>query len=162
MATPRHHLRSTLIAAAAIWGVSLVSPGMAAADSPGRDRALAMLRSGCCCVTRPTSGCCCETKTPLTLNPDQASFPAGASAVETAERVADSASGTCGCASSAPAAPGPSPDRQTAGGGLDPGHGVDRVWHGHVACPSPAMAAALRPGGLSKCPLYLRTARLLI
>ncbi len=162
MATPRHHLRSTLIAAAAIWAVSLVGPGTAAADSSGRDRALAMWRSGCCCVTRPTSGCCCETKTPLTLNPGQVSGGSGASAVETAEGGADSATGTCGCASSAPAAPGPAPDRQTAGGGLDPGHGVDRVWSGHVTSSSAAMAPALRPRGLSKCPLYFRTARLLI
>lgn len=143
--------------------VGIVSATQDATAGPAsRDRALAMWRSGCCCVTRPTSGCCCETSNPISLTSTPAS-ESSRRATAGAGVPLDSRSGrTCQCRSADPArAPSNSESR---GGDERPDSIAAESSAGLpvMAIPAPPTRTVSPHASPPKAPLYLRTARLLI
>lgn len=165
MGKPRHYLRSLPIALMAIMGMLLVIDGASASAATGEGRMGEMRRNGCCCVTLPAGGCCCEPATPATEVPrtavNQSAIELRAVAVAPV-RLSSPRSG-CQCRAYDPVAPAgqeePRPEHRR-------GDSVAGDFTGILAfaeiLPTPSLPTVAPPARLSRSPLYLRNARLLI
>jgi hypothetical protein len=157
MSTTRPHLRSSLIALAAIWGVSLT--GVVEAATGGQCPPSPISRP--CCVVHPERcNDCCP--------------PSGALAIDLGDSQGLKASGialisegqcrlaACRCSSNEPATPSPKPDRRTtAEGPSDLQASIPPEWLGHHLSQTPAVLVPSDAIGRLHRPLYLLTTHLL-
>ena len=156
MGSPRHHLRSSRVALAALWVVMLVLPVAKAGAATSAAPRSEMKRNGCCCPTLPTGGCCCQffaSTATLTGVDDAASIV----------RIEPDPSGrTCHCRSSAPAAPTMKSDHRLTERRSHLDCSLLSVQTVPQLAPLVASAADRHAGPAVRCPLYLFLAHLLI